>query len=306
MREAPADPAQRYKLQRESLKWLLVCCFGYTGYKNARFGKIEAHEAINAVARETLLVAKEIAEKRGFELLHALVDSLYVRKNGATRQDYERLAREIEEQTKLPIAIEAIYRYAVFLPSRQFESLPVPNRFFCVSEDGTLKVRGLELRRHDTPPIVRRMQAEVLTILSEAQDFESYASKLAVAREVFARYLECIKEGDVGIEDLVISKRLTRSPRDYQKASLTAVAAQQLFGCEVKLRPGQVIEYVITDADAAVPNDRVRAYALWEGWHGYDRAKYRDLLLEAFKPFEVCGIGRYEEDLNSKKLRNLW
>ena len=60
------------------LKWLLVCCFGYTGYKNARFGKIEAHEAINAMAREKLLVAKEAAEQRGFRVLHALVDSIYV------------------------------------------------------------------------------------------------------------------------------------------------------------------------------------------------------------------------------------
>ncbi|MGH9724128.1 MAG: DNA polymerase domain-containing protein, partial [Candidatus Acidiferrales bacterium] len=154
MRDASADFAQRYKFQREALKWLLVCCFGYTGYKNARFGKIEAHEAINAVARETLLVAKEIAEKRGFELLHALVDSLYVRKKRATHEDYELLTREIEEQTKLPIAIEAIYRYVVFLPSKQCRDVPVPNRFFAVRTDGELKVRGLELRRHDTPPIV--------------------------------------------------------------------------------------------------------------------------------------------------------
>ena len=88
-----AEHAQRYKLQRDALKWLLVCCFGYTGYKNARFGKIEAHEAINAVARETLLVAKEIAEERGYEMLHALVDSLYVRKPGAARGDYEALDR---------------------------------------------------------------------------------------------------------------------------------------------------------------------------------------------------------------------
>lgn len=285
-REAPADSAQRYKLQRESLKWLLVCCFGYTGYKNARFGKIEAHEAINAVARETLLVAKEVAEKRGFELLHALVDSLYIHKDRATRQDYELLAQEIEQQTKLPIAIEAIYRYVVFLPSRQFENVPVPNRFFCVSEDDALKVRGLELRRHDTPPIVAQMQKEVLAILSGAQDFEGYESKLAIAQEVFACHLQRVNEGSVAIEELVISKRLTRSPRDYQKASLTAIAAQQLFGRGVKLRPGQVIEYVIIDADAVVPNDRVCAYALWEGWHGYDRAKYRDLLLEAFRPFE--------------------
>ena len=118
--------ARRYKLQRDALKWLLVCCFGYTGYKNARFGKIEAHEAINAVARETLLVAKEIAEDRGFEVLHALVDSLYVRKDGATREEYEELAQEIAAPNAAPLAIEAIYRYIVFLPSRQFETFPSP------------------------------------------------------------------------------------------------------------------------------------------------------------------------------------
>jgi hypothetical protein len=93
--------------------------FGYTGYKDARFGKIEAHEAANAAARETLLVAKEIAEARGFKLLHALVDSLYVTREDAERVDYESLAEEIEQRTKLPIAIEAIYRYVVFMPSRQ-------------------------------------------------------------------------------------------------------------------------------------------------------------------------------------------
>jgi DNA polymerase-2 len=117
---------KRYKLQRDALKWLLVCCFGYTGYKNARFGKIEAHEAINAVARETLLVAKEIAEDRGYEILHALVDSLYVQKAGATRDDYEALNDEIAARTQLPLAIEAIYRFVVFLPSRQFEDVPEP------------------------------------------------------------------------------------------------------------------------------------------------------------------------------------
>ena len=282
---APAELAQRYKLQRDSLKWLLVCCFGYTGYKNARFGKIEAHEAINAVARETLLVAKEMAESRGFELLHALVDSLYVRKEGATKEDYQDLAKEIGERTHLSLAIEAIYHYVVFLPSKQFSDLPVPNRFFAVSENGELKVRGLESRRHDTPPIVTRMQKEVLAILAEAHDYDSYLRKLEDARIIFRRYEEMLSGGDVCVEDLVISKRITRNPRDYSKASLTAIAAQQLHGNGVRLRPGQTIEYVITGARASVPNDRVRAYALWEGWRGYDREKYREMLREAFTLF---------------------
>ena len=65
--------------------------------------------------------------------------------------------------------------------------------------------------------------------------------------------------------------RVILGPRDYQKAGVTAIAAQQLFGSGVKLRPGQNIEYIITDSESAVPNDRVRAFALWEGWLGYDR-----------------------------------
>src|SRR6202011_2340668 len=108
-KSSPPDAALRFKLQRDSMKWLLVCCFGYTGYKNARFGKIEAHEAINAVARETLLVAKEIAENDGFQLIHALVDSLYVWREGATHEDFEQLSKDIEERTHLPLAIESVY-----------------------------------------------------------------------------------------------------------------------------------------------------------------------------------------------------
>src|SRR5207247_10250079 len=115
---------------------------------------------------------------------HALVDSLYVWKEGATREDYEHLSQEIESRTRLPLAIESVYRYVVFLPSKQYADVPVPNRFFAVGEDGEVKVRGLECRRQDTPPLLKRMQHEVLAILAEAHDFESYVCRIEAAREV--------------------------------------------------------------------------------------------------------------------------
>jgi hypothetical protein len=90
------------------------------------------------------------------------------------------------------------------------------------------------------------------------------------------------------IRDLIVSRRITKEPRDYQKASVTAVTAQQLFGSGVKRRPGQTVEYVISDSDSVVPNDRVRAFALWEGWFGYNRKKYAAMLREAFAPFILC------------------
>src|SRR5207302_1372138 len=134
---------------------------------------------------------------------------------------------------------------------------------------------------HDTPPLLNRMQHEVLSILAEAHDYDSYLQKLEVGRTVLAAYEERLASGDVEIKDLVVSKRITRGPRDYKKAGVTAIAAQQLFGSGVKLRPGQNIEYIITDSESAVPNDRVRAFALWEGWFGYDRKKYAALTARA-------------------------
>jgi DNA polymerase-2 len=135
--------------------------------------------------------------------------------------------------------------------------------------------------------------------MAEVVDYDSYLQKLEVARTVLATYEERLASGDVDIKDLVITKRITREPRDYQKASVTAIAAQQLFGSGVKVRPGQNIEYIITDSESAVPNDRVRAFALWEGWFGYDRKKYAAMLHEAFEPFVLCIPKRAEPVLLS-------
>jgi len=278
------NPAS-YKQRRSSLKWLLVCCFGYTGYKNARFGKIEAHEAINALAREKLLVAMEAAERAGYRVLHALVDSLYVQRAGATREDYASMAREIERQTGLPMALESVYRYVVFLPSKQSPEVPVPNRFFCVPEDGSeIKIRGLECRRHDTAPIVARMQREALAIVAEAHDYESYCQKLEEAREVLNRYLERVENGTAPIEELVVRRRMTRPPAAYKQSNATAIAARQLDRAGVHLRPGEMIEYIITNANANCVEDRYRAFTMWEGWRGYDVAEYQRALQEAFTP----------------------
>jgi hypothetical protein len=63
---------------------------------------------------------------------------------------------------------------------------------------------------------------------------------------------------------------------------LCSGAVQQQFGSGVKLSPGQTVEYVYMNSESDVPNDRVRAFALWEGWHGYYRKKYKAMLREAF------------------------
>jgi len=38
-------------------------------------------------------------------------------------------------------------------------------------------------------------------------------------------YLERLAIGAIELEDLIVSNRITREPRDYRKASLAAIAA---------------------------------------------------------------------------------
>ena len=57
---------------------MLVTCFGNTGYRNAKFGQIQVHERITDTSRELLLQFKELAEGTGFQVLHGIVDCLWV------------------------------------------------------------------------------------------------------------------------------------------------------------------------------------------------------------------------------------
>lgn len=58
-------------MDASNLLWL-------TGYRNAKFGQIQVHESITETSRELLLQIKELAEDMGFEVLHGIVDCLWV------------------------------------------------------------------------------------------------------------------------------------------------------------------------------------------------------------------------------------
>jgi DNA polymerase elongation subunit (family B) len=66
---------------------------------------------------------------------------------------------------------------------------------------------------------------------------------------------------------------------------LTAIAARQLDRAGVELRPGENIQFIITDVGARLLDDRVRAWTLWEAWRGYDVNAYQQALEKAFQPF---------------------
>ena len=81
-------------------------------------------------------------------MLYEVITGLWVQQPGKNRPEhFDSLLSEIASRTGLSIALDGVYRWVAFLPSRGNHRVPVPNRYFGVFQDGTLKVRGLEARR---------------------------------------------------------------------------------------------------------------------------------------------------------------
>lgn len=60
-----------------------------------------------------------------------------------------------------------------------------------------------------------------------------------------------------------------------------------LSACGVKLRPGEPVAYIVTDAGSPVPAERACAFTLFAGDRPYDSAHYAALLARAFEPFTL-------------------
>ncbi|MDK2981188.1 MAG: polymerase [Chloroflexota bacterium] len=244
----PEDPLRPYYQARaSSLKMLLVCCFGYMGYKAAKFGRIESHEAISALGREALLRAKEAAEDMGFTVLHLYVDGIWVKKEGCREaDDFTPLLNEIVERTSLPIALDSVYRWVAFPPSRQDSRLAVPNRYFGVKQDGSTTLRGIEVRKHDTPPYITRMQEDLLRILAGAADKQELHAQLPRAMALVQDRYHTLQAGEVRPVDLVVHKRMSKELSAYRVRSAAAIAAQQLEDIGQPIRLGQRVPLVYT------------------------------------------------------------
>jgi DNA polymerase-2 len=301
----------RYNFTDIALKWVLVVSFGYLGFKNARFGKIEAHQTVCAFAREFLMRSAEIAEERGCKIIHGIVDSIWLKDTeNRTPEEFEEVTKEIADDiTKsvgIPMSWDGRYNVICFLPSKAEPDIPALSHYWGIKSDGEVKVRGIEVRRRDTPKIVKAAQYAFIAVFQGATTTEEFMRRMAKAKKVLYHYIDKIETGKVSREELTIRQRVSRKPSQYKVNSYQAVAARQLERSGVVVTPGKNVRYIIlnADADPEFPEKKVILSNLFnEKKHLYDKKKYVELLKRAFEnifPFEFPEL---EELVKSDMMR---
>ena len=279
-----------------ALKEILFCTYGYSGCWANKFGNMDTFMEINKAARENLVSAMNIARGHGYHTLYGNSDSLFLEKQGASREDFDVLAETIKRELGLPITVENHFKYLVLLPQKSGKEFGAINRYYGIRYDGELVCRGIELRRRNTPKFIADIQREAIKVFLEHDSVESVLSDGMKAVDIIIEKASReLKQGIVPIEDLEAKTILRRSPSKY-KARLPHVAAAEAMDINgEKLERGGVIGYLYVDSTHSNPFRRVSPAGYQKK---YDYKKYQQLLNEAKKsillPFQ-------REDKKEKK-----
>jgi len=283
------------KQKVDFLKWCLVTMFGYQAFKNRKIGIIETHESIQAYAREIMLRTSRIAETHGWEVLHGIIDSIYVKKNEFTDTDIQRLGREIYYQTVMELNHEGNYRWMVFLPSITDENIPVPSHFYGVFEDGEIKCRGIEARRKDVPKIVADMQLKMIETLAPAKSEDEFRALFPKVFKILKNYIKSLPNATV--DDLTIIRTLSKT--NYINDIAQKIVLQQMKNEGFDVKSGMKIAYIIRGMDNKNP---LKRYVSIENFNGkFDINKYAELMIRAtFSILQPFGISMEYINKNTK------
>jgi len=266
-----------YCQQRQStLKLFLVVYYGYSGCYANRFANVHVFQQINKEARIAMVQALNTAQEHGYEVVYGPFDSLFVKRPDAEMRDYERLASEISEVTGLPMSLDNHFRYLVLLTKTTDPNMGVANRYYGKLMDGSHFYRGIELRRHDTPPLIYRMQEEMIKTLFDVENAEQVlGEQLPKALDIADQAYRDVLFRKVDPKELVISKRLRREVDEY-KARQPHIVAAMLGDAE------EMSKYILVNTENTNPYRRVMpADMIDEAHKAYDRKKYAAMVRRA-------------------------
>jgi DNA polymerase I len=273
-----------------ALKWILVACFGYQGFSNAKFGRIECHEAINAYARDILLTAKEHLEAGGWRVVHGIVDSIWVTPDSAVddaaRDDLDDLAAAVTDDVGIRLEHEAQYDWVAFVPQRDGDAGALTKYFGQRADGSGFKFRGIEARQRSTPPFVEQVQRECVEILGETRDPDAVLERVQAA-------VDRLHAGTVDAHSLVATNRVSQPLEAYSQSTLNVAALERASDQDLPVHPGQDVEYVVVD-DAKSSRERVQLAHECDG--RYDADYYEKLVVRAAESV-LSPLGWSREDV---------
>jgi DNA polymerase-2 len=165
-------------------------------------------------------------------------------------------------------------------------------------------VRGIEVRRHDTPEFFAKSQGQVLDKMKEGSTVQEVKSLMPEVDRIFATHADLLRSGDVPLEDLVFTKQISKATSEYSDRKTVEVDAIRQLASEGRpMKAGEVLRYVLTD-NKAHNGRRSTPIELVDASTRYDPERYVELLAKVCDSVTVpFGHSVEDSEANTKQAR---
>src|SRR5213079_2306843 len=168
----------------------------------------------------------------------------------------EKVREHIAGSIGLPIELEGRYKWIVFLPCKT-TGVGALNRYYGLFQDDEFKLRGIELRKHDTPEFINICQEAMLGELSLASTAAEFRERIPKAVDILRWTAKCVLDRAIPVHQFILTKSVSRA---------------------LPVEPGESVRYVLMDARARDSERKVRVAEFLQGDETPDAWEYIKLL----------------------------
>jgi DNA polymerase I len=215
--EREKDEERRFLLdaKQEALKRVANAFYGYTGYIRGRLYVLDLANSITSYGRYFIENTKKLVEKTSkyWEVIYGDTDSIMVKVNANDIEEAFKVGEEIERiindsyQGKIKVKIESVFKSFLIVAKKRYVGISVEKEGDKIKEKIVMK--GIETVRKDWCGLTEKVLSKVLEVLLKEGNIEKAT---AYVREV----IKNLEEGKVNIEDLIITKGISRRLDEYK------------------------------------------------------------------------------------------
>jgi len=283
---------QIFNNRQYALKIIANATYGYFGFAGSKWYSKECAESCTAFGRYWIKKTIEEAENKGFEVIYADTDSLFLKtKEGDIKQATEAFLDYINEKFPgmLELDLQGYYETGIFIP-RGAAPGTAKKRYALIDKKGELLIRGLETVRRDWCNLAKEVQRKVLEFVLRDKDIE-------IAKQYVKEVVENIKQKQILLKDLIIYEELTKPIETYKQIGPHVMAAKKLRERGMEVGEGMLIMFVIIKGQGSISQraEPVEFVSLKE--IDSDYYIYHQILPAALRVLQVLGVS--EKDLVS-------
>jgi DNA polymerase I len=233
-----ADLRSWYNITQGALKVILNASYGVFGAETFDLYCPPVAEATAAIGRHSITQILNEAKRLCIQVLYGDTDSLFLK--NPSKQQIGELAHWTEQELKMSLDVDKVYRYAVFSSRKK--------NYLGVLEDGTVDVKGLTGKKKHIPIFIKKAFDKMKDRLAKVKtpaEFEQ--TKKDIAEIVRDCYMRLKRREWENMDELAFNVVLGEEIRHYTKTTPQHVKAAKILqenGAE--LRAGDRISFVKT------------------------------------------------------------